>query len=331
MPITQPSSGHRARLETCLSGVRPDRVPVALWRHFPVDDQNPGRLAAATAAFQDLYDFDLIKVTPSSSFCVRDWGVQDEWRGEPEGTRQYTRRVIHSPEDWEKLALLDPTKGHLGAQLECLRLLCPQYQAHTPILQTVFSPLSQAKNLAGPAELLVHLRRWPEAVHAGLKRIAEVTQRFIVEANKTGIDGIFYAVQHAQYGLLSEEEFEEFGRAYDLRVLQVADEHWLNMVHLHGSSVMFDKVADYPVDVINWHDRQTDPDLKNALPRSGSVLCGGLRQWETMVLGTPEQVRAEALDAIAATSGQRLILGTGCVTPVTAPYGNLMAARRAVE
>lgn len=331
MPTAHPSSGHRARLETCLSGARPDRVPVALWRHFPVDDQSPDRLAAATAAFQELYDFDLIKVTPSSSFCVRDWGVQDEWRGEPEGTRQYTQRVIHGPEDWEKLALLDPTSGWLGAQLECLRLLAAKYQPDTPILQTVFSPLSQAKNLVGPSELQVHLRRWPDAVHTGLKRIAEVTQRFIVEANKTGIDGVFYAVQHAQYGLLSEEEFEEFGRAYDLRVLQAADDHWLNMAHLHGANVMFDKVADYPVDVINWHDRQTDPDLKSALSRSADVLCGGLRQWETMVLGTPEQVRAEALDAIEATSGLRLILGTGCVTPVTAPYGNLMAARRAVE
>ena len=325
------SPGHRARMETCLAGIKPDRVPVALWRHFPVDDQNPDRLAAATAAFQEQFDFDLIKVTPSSSFCVRDWGIRDEWRGEPEGTRQYTQRVIHDPEDWEKLALLDPNSGCLGAQLECLRLLTAQYAPTTPILQTIFSPLSQAKNLVGPAELLVHLRRWPEAVHAGLKRISEVTLNFLLEANKTGIDGVFFAVQHAQYGLLSEEEFEEFGRAYDLRVLQAADDHWLNMVHLHGSSVMFDKVADYPVDVINWHDRQTDPDLAGALPRSSSVLCGGLRQWETMVLGTPEQVRAEALDAIAATNGQRLILGTGCVTPVTAPYGNLMAARRAVE
>jgi uroporphyrinogen decarboxylase len=31
---------HRQRLETCLSGEIPDRMPVALWRHFPVDDQS---------------------------------------------------------------------------------------------------------------------------------------------------------------------------------------------------------------------------------------------------------------------------------------------------
>jgi len=35
--------------------------------------------------------------------------------------------------------------------------------------------------------------------------------------------------------------------------------------------------------------------------------------------------------AIEETQGKRLILGTGCVLPLTAPYGNIMAARRAVE
>lgn len=330
MPSHAPLT-HRSRLEHTLAGETPDRVPVALWRHFPVDDQSPDHLAAATASYQRTFDFDLIKVTPSSSFCIRDWGVQDEWRGEPEGTRQYTRRVIQSAEDWQKLALLDPGAGQLGAQLDCLRMLVKEFSPNTPVIQTIFSPLSQAKNLVGPSELLVHLRRWPEAVRMGLERISEVTTRFIIEARKTGIDGIFYAVQHAQFGLLNEEEFEEFGRHYDLRVLETAQGLWLNMVHLHGDQVMFGKVSDYPVQIINWHDRHTPPSLREALDQFPGTLCGGLRQWETLLLGTPSQVQAEATDAIRATSGKRLILGTGCVTPTTAPFGNLMAARRAVE
>ncbi len=32
----------RERLEAAIRGERPDRTPVALWRHFPGDDQNPG-------------------------------------------------------------------------------------------------------------------------------------------------------------------------------------------------------------------------------------------------------------------------------------------------
>ena len=114
---------HRERLEACISGAPQDRVPVALWRHFPVDDQDPYRLASATLDFQQRFDFDLVKVTPASSFCIKDWGADDEWHGATEGTRDYLNPVIRTPDDWGRLEALDPEKGHLGAQLECLRTL----------------------------------------------------------------------------------------------------------------------------------------------------------------------------------------------------------------
>lgn len=321
---------HRLRLETALSGGAVDRPPVALWRHFPVDDQSPGSLAAATVDFQRLYDFDLVKVTPASSFCVRDWGARDEWRGASEGTRDYTHRVIQQPEDWTRLEILDPRQGFLAGQLECLRLIMAEVGGDVPVIQTIFNPLSQAKNLVGRDALLVHLRRYPEAVHAGLKIIAESTRRFIEAALETGISGIFYAVQHAQYGLLSDQEYQQFGRAYDMQVLEPAGGLWLNLLHLHGEDVMFDAFLDYPMAIINWHDRETPPSLSEAQTRYSGVVCGGLRRWETMVLGTPEQVRLEALDAIQSTGGQRFILGTGCVLPTTAPRGNILAARQSV-
>jgi len=322
---------HRERLETCLAGQRPDRTPVALWRHFPVDDQSPESLAAATAAFQHAYDFDLIKVTPASSFATKDWGTDDAWRGNPEGTRDYTKRAIQEPEDWAKLQLLDPTRGHLGDQIACLRLLIHEFSPRTPVIQTIFSPMSQAKNLVGPEALLIHMRRNPDALHEGLKRITETTIRFIEEAIKTGIDGVFYAIQHGQHALLSTPEFDAFCRAYDLQILESAKGLWLNMLHLHGEGVMFDRVLDYPVSILNWHDRQSPPTLSEAQKRYDGVVCGGLRQWDTMVLGTHQQVREEAEDAIRQTNGMKFILGTGCVLPTTAPHGNILSARQVVE
>lgn len=322
---------HRERLESVLSNQLPDRIPVALWRHFPVDDQDPGRLAAATAAYQQQFDFDLIKVTPGSSFSVRDWGVTDEWRGDPEGTRDYVGHPIQHPEEWTQLQVLDPHRGTLGDQLECLKLLVSEFSPRTPILQTIFNPLSQAKHLVGRDMLLVHMRLYPDAVKKGLETITQTTLDFIQAARELGIDGLFYAVQHAQYDLLSEQEFQEFSRPFDLEILRNAGPFWLNMLHLHGEDVMFDQVADYPVQVINWHDRSTPPDLAGGLKRFPGVVCGGLRRIESMVLGTPAEIQAEALDAIRQTGGKRFILGTGCVVPTTAPFGNLMAARRIVE
>ena len=322
---------HRERIEAAIAGETVDRTPVALWRHFPVDDQTASSLAEATIDFQHAYDFDLVKVSPSSSFCIRDWGAEDEWQGEPEGTREYTHRVIQHPDDWESLSVLDPRMGSLSAQIESLGMIVDELGRDVPVIQTIFNPLAQAKNLVGAEKLPFHLRRYPQAVHAGLLTIAKSIQHFIEAARQTGISGIFYAVQHAQYSLFTEDEYEVFGRSYDMLALEPAQDLRFNMLHLHGKQVMFDRFLDYPVAMINWHDRETPPSLSEAQGKFPGALCGGLRRLETMVLGTPEQVWTEAQDAIKSTNGRKLILGTGCVMPTIVPRGNILAARQSVE
>ncbi|MBI5933678.1 MAG: uroporphyrinogen decarboxylase [Chloroflexi bacterium] len=327
---------HRERMRACLSGAPTDRVPVALWRHFPVDDQSPETLVAATLHWQRVYDFDFVKVTPASSFCLKDWGVGDVWEGHTEGTRRYTKRVITRPEDWARLPELDPTSEHLAAQLECLRLVRAGLDAETPFIQTVFSPLAQAKNLAGNDTLLAHIRLYPDAVMQGLETIARSTRRFVEAALETGIDGIFYAIQHAQAGLLSAEEYKTFGLPLDQQVIEPAKSSWLNVLHLHGHDIhpsLFSILCSlFPI--VNWHDRETAPSLAEALETQTSevsetsevlrAVCGGLRQ-DTLALGNPAQVREEAEDAIQQTRGRKFILSTGCVVPVIAPHGNLQA------
>jgi uroporphyrinogen decarboxylase len=304
---------------------------VALWRHFPGDDQRPDDLAAATVAFQRRFDFDFVKVSPASSFCLREWGARDRWAGTLEGTRDYTFHPIQSPADWLQLRPLDVSLGGLGAQLDCLRLIVDELGDTVPIIQTVFSPLAQAKNLVSEEHLVVHLRRHPEAVKAGLDVISETTSRFIAAARETGVAGLFYAVQHARYGALSEAEFLAFGRNYDLPLLEEAQEGlWLNVLHLHGVDVMFDAVADYPVQVLNWHDQETWPSLADGQSRFKGAVCGGLARWNDLVRGPPDRVRARTVAAIAQTGGRRFVLGTGCVTPIVAPMSNVRATREAV-
>jgi len=333
---------HRERLEACLNGQILDHPPVALWRHFPMDDQSPDRLAAGTLDFQRRINLDLVKVTPASSFCLKDWGAQDAWEGNPEGTRRYTKRVIEKPQDWERLTILDPSAEHLAGQLDCLRLLRRKLGPNIPLLQTIFSPLAQAKNLAGGERLIAHIRQHPAAVLKGLQTIAATTIRFVQAATETHIDGIFYAVQHAQASLLTFDEYKNFGRIFDLQILQPANSLWCNILHLHGSEIYFELVTQYAVlgaafPIINWHDRETAPSLAEArtteflkTSKLSPVLCGGISQ-KTLVFGSSAEIRQEAWDAIAQTKGRRFILGTGCVVPIIAPHGNLLAVREAAK
>lgn len=321
----------RERLEATIHGAPVDRIAVSLWRHWPGDDYRPEDLAATTVAFQRQYDFDFIKVTPASSFCIEDWGAQARWVGNEEGTRDYIAYPIAQPEDWAKLKLLDPRRGALGRQIRCLELIHEAVGDAVPFIQTIFSPLAQAKNLVGEEALIVHLRRYPDALHTGLETITQTTIRFIEAIKPTGIAGIFYAIQHASYSLLSEAEYSLFGETYDLRILAAASDLWFNVLHLHGTDVMFDLVSDYPVHVINWHDRETPPSLREGQARFPGAVLGGLRQVDTLVRGTPAQIQAEAAEAIAQTGGRRFILGTGCVTPIITPTSNIRAAREVVE
>lgn len=320
----------RERLEAAIAGQIADRIPVALWRHFPVDDQSPVELARSTAQFQEMYDFDFVKVTPSSSFCLRDWGVEDRWSGHTEGTREYTKRVVSDSQGWEKLNMLDPKHGALGGQLKCLAELRSALGNEVPIIQTIFSPLAQAKNLSGQAALMMHINQDPTSVLAGLETIAVSTEAFVSELKSAGVDGIFYAVQHASYKYFDDVSYDRFGRPYDLRILETAQDLWLNVLHLHGEAIMFNLASRLPVQVVNWHDREVEPSLRDGAAMLNCAVCGGVKR-ETLELGTPEAVRDEALEALTSMQRKGLVLGTGCVTPILTPRSNIEALRDSVN
>ena len=320
----------RERLEAAIAKDVADRPPLALWRHFPVDDQMPDALAESTALYQERYDFDFVKVTPASSFCLLDWGIEDAWNGNPEGTRDYTQRVIDEPSGWLELEVLDPQQGALGKQLRALELLREGFGEAQPMIQTIFSPLSQAKNLAGQDRLFEHINRDPKAVLTGLETITKTTINFIEAMKDRGVDGIFYAVQHGSYRMFDTENYRQYGEVFDLRILEAADIYWLNVLHLHGEAIMFDLAERYPVQIVNWHDREVSPSLADGALRIPGAVCGGIRRM-TMVCGDPDQVEEEATGALASLDNRGVVLGTGCVVPVHAPHTNVEAARAAVH
>jgi uroporphyrinogen decarboxylase len=164
----------------------------------------------------------------------------------------------------------------------------------------------------------------------GLDTIAKTTAKFVEAVCETGIDGIFFAVQHAQSELLSLEEYKTFGLPFDHRVLEPTHDLWCNMLHLHGKHIYFSLLQQYNFQIVNWHDRETYPSLAEAQSLFQGALCGGLRQ-DTLVFEQQGKVKEEAENAIKQTKGRRFILGTGCVVPVIASHGNLMTARRSVD
>lgn len=179
-----------------------------------------------------------------------------------------------------QLEPLDPLAGTLGKQVAALQMVEKGLKGDVPILQTIFSPLTTARKLAGE-RMFADLRAHPIAFKLGLQVIAETTACFALGCAEAGAHGLFIAMQCATNQLLNEAEYREFGEPFDRLVLEtVRPQTSLNIAHIHGDDIFFDLVSDYQVEAINWHDRITSPGLAEARQRFSGMLVGGINEWK---------------------------------------------------
>ena len=321
---------HWERVRAAIKGESVDHAPVSLWKHWPVDDETPAGLAGVTLSWQNEYDFDLVKFMPTGTYGIEDWGAETIYEPNYRGIRTITRFGVTDVTQWPRLEALNVTKGYLGNQIEALRLAAEQLQNSAPILQTVFSPLTTARKLTGD-RVFTDLRRHPDLLKEGLQIIADATVKFVLESFRSGAHGIFFASQCDTYQLLSEMEYREFGEYFDRIVLNAAQEAEFNMVHAHGQDIMFGLMSRYPANLFNWHDRLTWPTLKEAKDRFSGLLVGGVSEWQTLLHGPTEAIRAEVKEAIAQMNGRRLMVGPGCVVPGHVPAVHIRAVVEAVR
>jgi uroporphyrinogen decarboxylase len=327
-----PEMSHWDRIKAALQGEETDRPPFCLWRHWPIEDQTAEALADVMSRWQQEYDCDLVKHAPAGSYVVEDWGgrttyVPENSRGL--GVRTITRRAVTATEQWPELAQLDVSQGHLGMQLEAVRLATQKLEGSVPLLQTVFSPLNIAPKLAGDLAF-TDLRENPELFSRGLQVIAETTARFAQESLRAGADGILF-VSPCNPALFSEDEYRAYGVPYDRIILDsVREEAQIIMVLLLGQEIMFDLVAQYPVDALNWPDRICGPSLQDAQERFPGLLMGGIDERQTLLNGPASAIEAEIKDAIAQTGGRRLLVGPGSTPFIDTPTVHFRAARDAM-
>jgi uroporphyrinogen decarboxylase len=323
------------RVEAAIHGAEVDRVPISLWKHYHLQDRAPGQLAEVTLALHRQFDTDLIKLTPSGLYPIQDWGATIQFGRDDDFLPLAVQPVVAAAREWETLPRLDVNKGALRRELETIHHVANGLQGSAPFLMTLFSPLTIAYKLCGhkdPGSLLVgHMEQSPRELHAGLTVIRDVVIEYAQACLEAGASGFFYATQMATTDVMSREQFREFGVAYDLPVLEsVAGQSRLTMLHVCRKHLMFELVADYPVDLINWAARTSGTSLAQARQMTGTALAGGL-SLETLLSGTEEEVVAEARNAIAEAGRRGFLLAPDCVIRGPSPDANLMAARRAVE
>jgi uroporphyrinogen decarboxylase len=322
----------RERLEAALARQPVDRVPYAVWRHFPRVDRSPAGLAQATLRFHERYGSDFLKITPPGGYAVEAWGCVEAEDIRPDGHRPCARCAVRDADDWRRIRPLDPGEaaGWVGQLETIVRMGFDRRIGDAPVLPTLFSPLSLARKLSGD-RLAADLREHPDLVRAALEAITETVIRFAERALAEGVSGIFYSIQAASRRVLGAEQYAEFGEPHDRRVLEsVCGRSRLTIVHAHGDRLVFDRLARLPAHAWNWDDRATGPSLGEARAQVPGAVVGGLDQWRTLHAGTPEEAVAEAQDAVRQTDGRGLIVAPGCVLPMDTPDATVAAVVRAL-
>ncbi len=336
----------RERVDAALKGEAVDRVPVAAWRHFLDEENNIDDLAAVSLKHFHDFDWDWLKVNPRATMYAEAWGNKYDFSDYHSVLPRLIEGPLNGPADLEKIQPINPTAGVFAEHLDLVKQVKDGIGgAH--FLQSVFSPLSVLGFLVARSEqhridldvqaqhdgLRRYFKENPAGVHAALNNIATTLGQYSAAAVDAGASGLFFAiVKIAREGVLTEEQFEEFGKPYDLQVLKAVQGASFNMLHICGPYAYFNAVTDYPVHAINWATLgQHNPTVDEAQHQTKQAIVGGVDELGVLQTGTPDDVIDEALEAIRSTNGEHFLLTPGCGTNVDVPDANLHALRKAAD
>lgn len=299
-----------------------DKVPYALWKHFPEADRTPEGLAKAQLDFQQQFASDLMKISPHGSYCVVDFGgTLGDYRP-ISGSRICDSPPISSLSDWETLEPVDPNDGEFGAQVKAVNLIHDQVENEIPTMMTIFSPFMVASKL--DPSLFDHIFQDQQLLLDQIIMLSKVMGDFAGSVLDAGSDGLFIATQHFNSSLphdhLQELEFQPMKLILD----QVTKKSSFNVLHLHGEEPYFRLATQLPsVHALNWHDQLTPPSLLEARKEFSGGLLGGLDEMTVLRQDDLSEIKQSIINVYNQFSDRGLIFAPGCVLPLDIPEDNL--------
>ena len=170
----------------------------------------------------------------------------------------------------------------------------------------------------------------PAMVHVGLRTITDTFARLAAKFMAAGADGIFLAATHtATRTNFTAEQYQEFGRPYDLEVLAAVRQAPFNCLHVCKPNSLVRELADYPVALLNWDTADpANPTLAQmAAGATGKALVGGL---DRRILTRPDGAQAardQARQVVRSMQGKPFVLGANCAVETSSTPEAIRAVR----
>ncbi|MFY9553818.1 MAG: uroporphyrinogen decarboxylase family protein [Blastocatellia bacterium] len=301
------------RVINVLKGNDVDRPPFSFWYHFGLQHLPGRKHAEAEIDFYRAYDLDFLKVMSDFAYPM------------PRGLE-----AVDTETDWKAIEPIPPGDPSWSEQLSALSLINDAIGKEAMFIETIFSPWTVARRLARSGSLTNARERHPEALLAALDAIATSLADYAKEAIARGAAGIFLSLGAATADVMTAEEYEAWGRPFDLKILESVRDAPFNVLHIHGKRIHFDSVSDYPISALNWSHFATAPSLAEGKARSGRTVLGGIDESIASHVSPPE-IGEQITKSIGEVGKVGLIVTPGCSVPTDTRERSLRAVKDAVE
>ena len=259
------------RIRAVLSGQPVDKIPVSIWKHLPREDRDVEKFTAKIIELTDENDYDFVKIQVSAAYLVEAYGAEIDFNDKEDanyslegntyknGMFIIKKYPIESIEDLDKIQPIDVyTNPVIQRDAQVFRNVIAHYRGTKPVVHTLFTALTWLERFTSGGAVAVQefIRRDRAAVHRALKNINEVNKKLVDLYVKEGISGFFFATTYTSPLTISDENYKEFVREYELDLLNyIKGKTWFNILHIHGNiNLNIENFIDYPVEAINWED-----------------------------------------------------------------------------
>lgn len=333
------------RVMLAINFEKTDRVPVDLhnflvtceYSGLPYDEvlQSGEKMAAAQIKLWERLGHDMLLVENGTTALAGALGceISYEKKGSPRIIKPILRDDLN---DYQKLKMIDPYQdGILPELLKATRLLREHFQDRVCIMgRADQGPFSLAVALRGMENFMMDLmdEEKHRTIHQLIDFCTEVYLKFAEAQIKSGAHCTSMGDGWAGPSIVAPEIYEKFAFPYQKRIGDfMKAKGYISSNHYCGNST---KIVPWLVETgirILEIDDKTDLKLAAAYTKGKTCILGNVST-TTLHLGTPEEVKKLALEAIEiAGENSGFILGPGCALAGNVPLENLDALIEAAK
>lgn len=326
------------RVTAALQFREPDRVPVypllcGISRRLVNADYktwatDPEVCAQAYIRVTEKYDLDIICTLIDLSVEAADFGAKLVYPENEAAHPDYTHPYIAKPEDYKKIAPVDPRQTpRMSSHLQLCRKLVEAKGKEVPVVAFVFGPLGILSMLRGQQNLFMDLITHAELVKSALEPITETLLDYCTALVSTGVHAIMLDTLFASKSIMSKQMWLEFEGVHVKKLAEhIHNQGCMVMVHNCGGGMYMDVQLEtmQPEAVSFLHlpdDVASAQELKEKYGGRTTLIGHIDPTW--IIHATEDEVREECRKQIDQyKAGGGYILATGCEYPANADFRN---------